>query len=88
LHSWFIGGDGTFVIDADGSNRVDVPTNGHSISTPAWSPDGGRILGYLDRGLAGAATDGLMVLDPTGHERPVFVPEAAFGSVTWQRLAP
>jgi Tol biopolymer transport system component len=86
--SWFGEADGTFVIDADGSNRVDVPTDGHSISTPAWSPDGSRILGYRDFGLVHSASDGLMVLDPTGRERPVFIPEPAFGSVTWQRLAP
>jgi hypothetical protein len=86
--SWFGEADGTFVIDADGSNRVELPTGGHSISTPAWSPDGSRILGYRDTGLMNSASDGLTVLDPTGHERPVFIPEAAFGSVTWQRLAP
>jgi dipeptidyl aminopeptidase/acylaminoacyl peptidase len=86
--SWFEGADGTFVIDADGSNRVEIPTDGHSISTPAWSPDGSRILGYLDAGLMHSASDGLMVLDATGHDRPLFIPEAGFGSVTWQRLAP
>jgi Tol biopolymer transport system component len=86
--SWFGNGDGTFVIDADGSNRVTLPTGGHSITTPAWSPDGSRILGYRDWGLMHSASDGLMVLDPTGHEPPVFIPGPAFGSVTWQRLAP
>lgn len=87
-YSRFQDGDGTFVIDADGSNRVQIPTDGHSLSTPAWSPDGSRILGYLDSGLEHSASDGLIVLDPTGHDEPTFVPEPAFGSVTWQRLAP
>jgi Tol biopolymer transport system component len=85
---WFDVADGMFVIDADGSHRVDVPTDGQSISTPAWSPDGSRILGYFDAGLKHSATHGLMILDPSGHDRPVFIPEPAFGSVTWQRLAP
>jgi Tol biopolymer transport system component len=77
-----------FVIDADGLNRTDLPTGGHSISTPAWSPDGSRILGYFDANLQHFSSDGLVVLDPTGHDSPIFVPEPAFGSVTWQRLAP
>jgi TolB protein len=82
------GAGGMFVIDADGSNRTDLPTGGHSISTPAWSPDGSRILGYFDASLQHFSSDGLVVLDPTGHDSPIFIPEPAFGSVTWQRLAP
>jgi Tol biopolymer transport system component len=76
------------VIDADGSHRVEIPTDGHRVSTPAWSPDGSRLLGYRDPGLMNSASDGLVVLDPSGRDRPVFVPEPEFGSVTWQRLAP
>ena len=87
--SWFVAANGTFVIDADGSNRVEVPTNGYNVSTPVWSPDGSTILGYADGpAFSGGATDGLMILDPTGHDRPMFIAEPDFGSVTWQRLAP
>jgi dipeptidyl aminopeptidase/acylaminoacyl peptidase len=78
----------TFVINPDGSNRLDIPTAGHFVSTPAWSPDGSRILGYFDGGITNTKSDGLVVLDPSGHEGPKFIPEPAFGSVTWQRLAP
>lgn len=88
VFSRFPGAESTFVIDADGSNRIELPTDGHGISTPAWSPDGSRIVGYRDFGLMHAASDGLVVLDPSGHDRPVFIPEPAFGSITWQRLAP
>jgi Tol biopolymer transport system component len=85
--SWFGATDGTFVIDADGSNRAELPGGG-GISTPAWSPDGSRIVGYRDAGLMNSASDGFIVLDPAGHDDPRFIPEPAFGSVTWQRLAP
>jgi Tol biopolymer transport system component len=78
----------TFVIDADGSNRVEIPTDGHFVSTPAWSPDGSRILGYFDGGITNTHSDGFIVLDPTGRDRPVFIREAESGGVTWQRLAP
>ncbi len=88
VFSWFGDADGTFMIDANGSNRVALSTGGHGISTSAWSPDGSRILGYRDAGLRNSASDGFVVLDPTGRAAPLFVPEAEFGSVTWQRLAP
>jgi WD40 repeat protein len=86
--SWATDPNGTFIIEADGSDRVNVPTYGHLVSTPAWAPDGSRILGYFDAGLLHAASDGFVILDPTGHDRPVFIREVAFGSVSWQRLAP
>ena len=92
---WFEGASGVFVTDVGGTNRVDLPTGGNRISTPAWSPDGARIVGYRDAGLMdgipegiNGVSDGFLVLDPTGRDRPMFIPENSLGSVTWQRLAP
>jgi hypothetical protein len=39
---------------------------------PFWSPDGSRILGYVDHGFGGA--DSIAVLDPTGQNSQVDIP--------------
>jgi TolB protein len=79
-------GTGLLVVDADGTNLVPVPTGTTGVSTPFWSPDGSRILGYVEGGFGGA--DSIAVLDPTGRDPPVGIPLPGAGSASWQRLAP
>ncbi len=79
-------GTGVFVGDADGSHLAQVPTGTTGVSTLLWSPDGSRILGYVEGGLGGA--DAIAVLDPTGRNPPVDIRLPRAGSASWQRLAP